>query len=91
MRLTGLTLVKDLCLFHLALLRNERERELEAAIRSLPVVGRKPLNINVNLICDTLRRHDTIAAAAHDLRVSRGYIYKRILNPGSYLNGADRV
>jgi molybdenum-dependent DNA-binding transcriptional regulator ModE len=38
--------------------------------------GRKPLNIPVIFICDVLRLHRSITAAARELGCSRGYIYK---------------
>ncbi len=38
--------------------------------------GRKPLNIGVNNICDTLRDCRDIALAAEKLGCSQGYIYK---------------
>lgn len=39
-------------------------------------LGRKPLNIGVKNICDTLRDCRDIALAAEKLGCSRGYIYK---------------
>ena len=39
-------------------------------------LGRKPLNISVKNICDTLRDCHDIALAAEKLSCSRGYIYK---------------
>ena len=41
-------------------------------------IGRKPLNITVNLICDALRDSSTVAHAAKKLGCSRGYIYKEL-------------
>jgi hypothetical protein len=38
--------------------------------------GRKPLNLSVNLICDTLKRTHSIKDAAEELGCSRAYIYK---------------
>ena len=38
--------------------------------------GRKPLNIPVIFICDALRIHRNVAAAARELGCSRGYVYK---------------
>jgi len=38
--------------------------------------GRKPLNINVKNICDTLRTCCDISVAGQKLKCSRGYIYK---------------
>jgi hypothetical protein len=39
-------------------------------------IGRKPLNIAVNNVYDTLRLHRSVATAANELRCSRAYIYK---------------
>ena len=42
-------------------------------------LGRKPLNIPLKNICESLRTHRSVAAAAQDLGCSEGYIFK-ILN-----------
>ncbi len=39
-------------------------------------LGRKPLNIGVKNVCDTLQDCRDIALAAEKLGCSRGYIYK---------------
>lgn len=39
-------------------------------------IGRKPLNIAVNNVCDALRLHRSVLTAANKLGCSRGYIYK---------------
>lgn len=39
-------------------------------------LGRKPLNLSVKNVCDTLRDCRDIALAAEKLSCSRGYIYK---------------
>ncbi|OGO29970.1 MAG: hypothetical protein A2Z29_04700 [Chloroflexi bacterium RBG_16_56_11] len=48
-------------------------------------LGRKPLNLPVNIICDALHNSLTVAEAARNLNVSRGYIYKYIPKPETYL------
>ena len=39
-------------------------------------LGRKPLNIPLNNVCECLRKHRSVAAAAHELSCSQGYIFK---------------
>jgi hypothetical protein len=39
-------------------------------------IGRKPLNITVNNVCDALRLHRNVLGAANELKCSRAYIYK---------------
>jgi len=55
------------------------------------LVGRKPLNIPVNNICDALQACSSIAAAARALECSRGYIHKELakygINPGEVIKG----
>ena len=38
--------------------------------------GRRPLNIGVTKVCDALRLHRSVLAAANELGCSRAYIYK---------------
>ncbi len=38
--------------------------------------GRRPLNIAVTKVCDALRLHRSVLAAANALGCSRAYIYK---------------
>ncbi len=45
--------------------------------------GRKPLNIDVKNICDTLRECRDIALAAEKLGCSRGYIYQELKKHGT--------
>ena len=45
-------------------------------------LGRKPLNISVKNVCDTLRDCRDIALAAEKLGCSRGYIYKVLKSEG---------
>ncbi len=45
-------------------------------------LGRKPLNIPVKNICDTLRACRDITVAAENLACSRGYIYKVLTEHG---------
>ena len=50
-------------------------------------IGRKPLNIPVIFICDALKSHPTVAAAARALDYSRGYIYKTLKLAGRTVQG----
>lgn len=52
-------------------------------------IGRKPLNISVNNVCDALRLHCSVGAAANELRCSRAYIYKILKD--NELNLADII
>ena len=45
-------------------------------------LGRKPLNISVKNICDTLQSSCNIALAAEKLGCSRAYIYKVLKSEG---------
>ena len=45
-------------------------------------LGRKPLNIDVKNICDTLADSSTVGRAADLLGCSRGYIYKVLKSVG---------
>ena len=45
-------------------------------------LGRKPLNIDVKNICDTLKTCRDIALAARSLHCSRGYIYGELKKHG---------
>jgi len=45
-------------------------------------LGRKPLNLSVQNICDTLQDCRDIALAAQKLDCSRGYIYKMLKEQG---------
>lgn len=45
--------------------------------------GRKRLNISSNSICDSLKKHKNVKAAAESLGCSKGYIYKIV--------GAEKV
>jgi len=38
-------------------------------------LGRKPLNIPLKNICETLQAHRSVAAAASELNCSQGYIF----------------
>lgn len=46
------------------------------------VIGRKPTNLNVIKVCDTLRACRSIPLAAENLKCSRGLIYKILKNNG---------
>jgi AraC-like DNA-binding protein len=51
----------------------------------VPVVnrlGRRPLNIGVKIIYDTLRQSCSVALAAEKLGCSRGYIYQELKKQG---------
>jgi hypothetical protein len=50
-------------------------------------IGRKPLDIPVNFVCDALHAHSTVAAAARALGCSRGYIYKTLKLAGLTVHG----
>ncbi len=39
-------------------------------------IGRKPFNMSVTKVCDALRLHRSVLAAANELGCSRAYIYK---------------
>ncbi len=39
-------------------------------------IGRKPFNMPVTEVCDALRQHRSVLAAANSLGCSRAYIYK---------------
>lgn len=38
-------------------------------------LGRKPLNIPLKNVCETLRAYRSVAAAANELNCSQGYIF----------------
>jgi len=38
-------------------------------------LGRKPLNIPLKNVCETLRAHGNVVAAAQELNCSQGYIF----------------
>ena len=46
-------------------------------------LGRKPLNIGVKNICDTLKACRDIALAAEKLGCSRAYIYRELAKHGT--------
>jgi len=50
-------------------------------------IGRKPLGIDVILVCDALRAYPTVKEAARELRCSRGYIYKTLKVAGLSVKG----
>jgi len=47
--------------------------------------GRKPKNIPVIFVCDTLQATRSVTQAAEELGCSRGYIYKVLKNQGIIL------
>ena len=53
--------------------------------------GRRPLNIVVTKVCDALRLHRSVLAAANELGCSRAYIYKVLkadgVTPASVIRG----
>jgi len=53
--------------------------------------GCKPLNIPVINVCDALQAYSSIAAAARELKCSRGYIHKELkrygVTPADVING----
>ncbi len=58
-------------------------------------LGRRPLSIPVNNICDRLSRHHSIVLAARELGCSRGYIYKVLkahgMSPKALTEGSHSV
>jgi len=54
-------------------------------------LGRKRLNIPLKNVCDALRLHRSVLAAANELGCSRAYIYKVLkaagLTPADVING----
>ena len=54
-------------------------------------IGRRPLNVPVINICDALHACSSIAAAARELKCSRGYIHKELakygVTPGDVIKG----
>lgn len=51
---------------------------------SVPVkgLGRKPLNIPLKNVCETLRERRSVMAAAQELGCSQGYIFKVLKDNG---------
>ena len=39
-------------------------------------LGRKPLNIPLKIVCEALQAHDSVVAAAQELKCSEAYIFK---------------
>ena len=71
-------------------------RELETILRSLRTrptqgIGRKPLNVPVKNIYDTLHDSTTVTKASQRLNVSRAYIYDRIPEPKAHLKSPAEV
>ncbi len=48
-------------------------------------LGRKPLDITVNNVCDALEKHHSVTAAAEELDCSRAYVYKVLKENGRSL------
>jgi len=38
-------------------------------------LGRKPLNISLKIVCESLQAHRNVVAAANELNCSQGYIF----------------
>jgi len=53
-------------------------------------MGRKRLNIAVKNICDAVKGHSTVSAAALELGCSRGYIYKTLKEAGLTVKGVKK-
>ncbi len=57
--------------------------------------GRRPLNIVVTKVCDALRLHRSVLAAANELGCSRAYIYKVLkehgMSPKALTEGSHSV
>ena len=45
-------------------------------------LGRKPLNIPLKNVCETLHTHRSVAAAANELNCSQGYIFNALKSHG---------
>ena len=45
-------------------------------------LGRKPLNIPLKNVCESLQAHRNVAAAANELNCSQGYIFKVLKDNG---------
>jgi hypothetical protein len=52
-------------------------------IISVSTGGRKPLNIPVKKICDTLQSYHSVTLAAVELGCSRGYVYHELAKKGT--------
>ena len=46
-------------------------------------LGRRPLNVGVKIVCDALRTHGSVTAAAKVLGLSRGYVYRELSKHGT--------
>ncbi len=53
-------------------------------------LGRKPFNMPVTEVCDALRLHRSVPAAAENLGCSRAYIYKVLKGNGLRLRDVIR-
>ena len=82
-----MNLLASLAEFELELIRERIKAGMDRAIkmgtRSGKPVGRKPLNMPVTFICDTLRMVKDISQAAVMLKCSRAYIYKVLAEVGT--------
>jgi len=47
-------------------------------IITIGLLGRKPLNIPVIIVCDAIQAYHSVTMAAYKLGCSRGYIYKHL-------------
>jgi len=45
-------------------------------------LGRKPLNIPLKNVCESLQAHHSVVAAAQELNCSEGYIFKILKDNG---------
>ena len=54
---------------------------------TVPGLGRKPLNIPLKNICEALRGHCSMEAAAQELGCSQAYIFKVLKANGLKLEG----
>ena len=50
-------------------------------------LGRKPRNIPLKNVCEALRAHRSVAAAANELDCSQAYIFKVLKDNGLNLKG----
>ena len=51
-------------------------------------LGRKPLNIALKNVCESLRKHSSVGVAAEELKCSEAYIFKVLKVNGLTLKDA---
>jgi len=53
-------------------------------------LGRKPLNISLKNVCESLQAHRNVVSAAQELNCSQGYIFNVLKNSGLKLKDVIR-